>query len=447
MPHPDWRLGANQDLIEAIEQSESKNMSVNNYIALDLGRDAPSVKALFEGAEAEASSKLLWLTDHLGKAPVNVTPRMAAWYQHISSERSSALDEVGAAYEIADPESGAEGVFLKREVDKIKEELLEKKRRAEQDFRDNNQNVFAQLSDAQKEHSSCKRAYAELRARHNREAKTAPKWYLFALFIIGIADALINFESFASVRGFSPAIALGVTLVVAIALAASSHMHGTFMAQFRSRFGPHADDGDRGAAWRMLGLGTLCLGIVLGLVWYARASYFADILAENATIGGDAPSALRVLGGSLSSNLLVWIVGVIIAFLTHDEDHKFPVALKDRKKAATAVEKLQDRVSRPLQRAYEKASAEAANLIKQAESRQLSLAHTASHKNAKDLEATVEAEDARVLAVLLGYRSRLVELANKHGTKFEKRPELMAGESEVLSANEYASETITLKYL
>ena len=123
----------------------------------------------------------------------------------------------------------------------------------------------------------------------------------------------------------------------------------TLLRQARVLFDPSQDDIDRLVGWRMLGIGTLALAVVLGTVWYARSAYFADELRVAGVFGRDAPTAFATIGGSLLGNVAVWLGGVILAFLVHDPDPHFPKSLKDWKGKSTRARQLQVSLERPFQ--------------------------------------------------------------------------------------------------
>lgn len=309
-----------------------------------------------------------------------------------------------------------------------------------------NRATYERLDEALRSYTQSRRRYLEMVARHGREAKLTPWWYWLFLAFIGVAEMLVNFESFSSVPFFTPAIATGSTLLIAAALAMSSHLHGTFLRQFHSRFGPQARDGDRAAALRMLGLGTLCLAAVLAAVAYARSSYFADILLEATVLGSAAPNWLAIVGGSMIMNLVVWIVGVIGAFIAHDEDHLFPESLIERNRAEAKVRALQATVGKPLQRDFERIDAEAEKQAEQARNKDRAFAHTPAYASGRALFAAVKAQDARVTALLEAYRSKLVFSAGNSGTIFERKSDLTAQDPEQMTPQDYAAQRIELKY-
>lgn len=420
---------------------------VTLYTSLNLSSGGELAQELFSQVEYEAQLDHIVLSDHQGSTPSNLTPAMAAWYAGIASYRNGALDQVASTLDKTDDGEGVYGVFLERALSKVKDAQLSRKRDAVRHHREKHLANYERLNEAQKAYSQSRLRYAELMARHGREAKLTPMWYWPFLAVIGLAEMLINFEAFNAVSFFTPAIATGSTLAIAAGLAYSSHLHGTFLRQFHSRFGPHARDGDRAAAWRMFSLGSLCLAAVLAAVAYARNSYFGDILLENAILGNAAPSWLAIVGGSMLMNLVVWIVGVIGAFIAHDEDHRFPDALVERNKAEKKFRGLQALVNRPLQQQFLRIDAESEKEAAEAKNKDRSFSHSAAYETGRAQFAIVRAQDAKVQALLEAYRSKLLHALGKSHIVFEKQAELSTEDVEQISAQEYAAHRIELKYL
>lgn len=419
----------------------------SRYAALDLTHDGALARELFSHVEQEARLGRVVVTGEEGGYPANLTMAMKAFYAGISDARQTAIEQVAEILDRSDDETETHGVFLERSISRIRERQIAAKREAEQQHREKNAALYEQLDEARKSYAQSRRRYLERVTRHGREAKLTPRWYWLFLMGIGIAEMLVNFESFNAVPLFTPAIATGSTLLVAVGLAGSSHLHGTFLRQFHSRFGPQARDGDRAAAWRMFGLGTLCLSAVLLAVAYARNSYFGELLLENQMLGNAAPSWLAVVGGSMIMNLVVWIVGIIGAFGAHDEDHLFPDALIERDRAEARVRNLQAKVGKPLERLFERIDAEAEKLLQEARNKDASFAHTAAYATGRALFAAVRSQDARMTGLLEAYRGKLVLAASNSGTIFERKSDLSAQIAEQMTPQDYGAQRIELKYL
>jgi hypothetical protein len=74
--------------------------------------------------------------------------------------------------------------------------------------------------------------------------------YMFAMFCIGIAEWLINYDTFFLFVGV-PAIAAGATLILGILLAFSAHGHGELFKQWSHRFGQDQTHMNRVGGYRL----------------------------------------------------------------------------------------------------------------------------------------------------------------------------------------------------
>jgi hypothetical protein len=147
------------------------------------------------------------------------------------------------------------------------------------------------------------------------------------------SEAALNLESFEALPWATPAIAWGATIIIGIALGLASHFHGTVLKQYAYWFGAEQHDHHRGPAWRMVLIGSITLAVALGFVYYARSAYFIAYVGPLSGFGqSDANlSVLWIVGGSLLGNTIVYLVGVLWAYLLHDNDPEFA----DLKKRST----------------------------------------------------------------------------------------------------------------
>jgi hypothetical protein len=181
------------------------------------------------------------------------------------------------------------------------------------------------------------RTYQEEGERH---AKYTPLWiYAPLLLIIGAVEWLINYEAFLDVFGV-PAMAAGVTVIVALAVAVASHEHGTVIKQREYWFGDHVPSSKKASKLIWLGFVSLALSGALTFVGWNRYMWVIDLMSTLSGGGG------LVIGGSnapqinptekvlmtLIANLLVWIVGMALAYWLHDTNPEFTELLKRKRK-------------------------------------------------------------------------------------------------------------------
>ncbi len=163
-------------------------------------------------------------------------------------------------------------------------------------------------------------------------------FYWAGLLLIGVAEWLINYDTFFIFTGI-PAIAVGATAVLGVALAFAAHGHGSILKQWAFRFGAHRERARRFGDWRLIGLSTLALLVVLAAAGGSRYAAVLHTIASQAgpnLLGADAVIEVHPLRDvllSLLANVAAWLVGVFLAYLTHDVDpdyvdatHQYAVA-------------------------------------------------------------------------------------------------------------------------
>jgi hypothetical protein len=161
-------------------------------------------------------------------------------------------------------------------------------------------------------------------------------FYLVGLLAIGSTEWLINYDILYRFFGI-PALAIGVTLILLLAVALAAHGHGIIIKQGGHRFHDR-QYGKRFSDWGLLAISTLCLIIVLciaGGTRYVTALYdIADTCKPDA-FGRVVQCDVHVIRDvvlSLLANVLAWVVGVFFAYLTHDADPDYMDATSEAKK-------------------------------------------------------------------------------------------------------------------
>ena len=176
-----------------------------------------------------------------------------------------------------------------------------------------------------------------LQGEGGRPVTTFGQTWLYILILVAITSIewLINFDSFLAWTGI-PALAAGFTIGAAAAVALAAHVHGEYLKQRNSRFGLGSET--RGRDTTFLVLATVALLAAIAVAGWARYSFaIHDAVSNGPTIpvpGEDAGSghtnpATDVLV-SLGVNLIVWLIGLVISFMAHDENHKLMRASLER---------------------------------------------------------------------------------------------------------------------
>lgn len=161
----------------------------------------------------------------------------------------------------------------------------------------------------------------------------ANTWWYY-LLIIGTTSVewLINYDALFAWLGI-PFLAAGGTIIMAWAVGTASHVHGAYLKQWTSRFAPHTVGKGRYAA--VLVAATALLLVVIGVAGWARYSFAlhglstqGPVIQTDQVVAQSSPISDVLV--SLGFNLLIWLVGLVIAFLAHDESHELQEADLDR---------------------------------------------------------------------------------------------------------------------
>jgi hypothetical protein len=185
-------------------------------------------------------------------------------------------------------------------------------------------------------HSRSKDLFNAFRDKHgNRNAvmfaKNPVYWVL--LFLVLLTECFINYHAFNAFWGV-PAVAFGTTVILGVLLALAAHGHGEILKQWSFRFGPEREPAMRWTDWRMFGMSTGALVIVLGFVGWARWAAALDALGSQSqasalgNIGVVDVNPVRDVMISLIANLGAWMVAVIISYIAHDPDPDYMAATK-----------------------------------------------------------------------------------------------------------------------
>ena len=229
-----------------------------------------------------------------------------------------------------------------------------------------------EYSEAEKKLEETKRQYERMKSNEGAREANLGSYSLFywpALFLIGVAEWLINYDTFLTFLAV-PAFAVGVTIVLGVLLAFAAHSHGAIFKQWSYIFGAHRKDIDRHGEWRYFSLSTFALLLVLlaaggsryesvmrdaninvsGSVSSSVGSSMGSSMEGDTTVssdksgGGDKTNLLgeeadthsnpvRDVMLSLLANLAAWAVGVFLSYLLHDRNPGYMQSAHDFKKA------------------------------------------------------------------------------------------------------------------
>jgi hypothetical protein len=142
---------------------------------------------------------------------------------------------------------------LDAEVAELETKCAEEVHRREQLLKEDTK--YAQV---ERRYHRAESRYEEKFAENNQRIATTWGYdptYVLAIACIGIAEWLINYDTFFLFTQV-PAIAAGATIILGVLLAFAAHGHGTLLKQWSHRFGKHRTPAERLGDWRLLALST-----------------------------------------------------------------------------------------------------------------------------------------------------------------------------------------------
>ena len=260
--------------------------------------------------------------------------------------------------------------------------------------------------------------YEQESLRHGQRLATMAAYspfYWMALLLIGLAEWLINYDTFLIFTGVV-AIAAGATIILGLLLAFAAHGHGELLKQWTHRFGGFQTRQTRIGSWRMLVLATIAVLVVLAA---AGGSRYAAVLRNLSQahqpdlIGGGYQlefNPLRDVLLSLLANIAAWIVGVFISYFCHDVNPDFMAATDQHRRCSRAYFRARKSLEEETQVILEHTSREVAAMENGALARRASteteramLAQVGQHELALvgSLRANLRTELARYRADLI----------------------------------------------
>ncbi len=314
-------------------------MTLDSYLALDLGRDSDASRDLFkqvklEAKNAERDGVALSGDGDGGSASPNLTPAMTAWLsRHVLPLRKAAYSAMETAAGQIKLPGGVKGIIEEIEDDKLK--------------RQRNVNRVEKTNSFYKSHGAqvdkldvIEREYTGLRTDEgNREAKTPSKWLdMLIVVLIMIPEGFMNYSSFLKLWKIG-IVALGAAIVVGVAIAWSGFLVGRFWKAYHFYMHPN-DDQLRTKGFIQLGLALGLLTVALLVVGYARYRTVLDMAQEAVILGLPVPNVLTMTLGLLAGNLIVFGIGVVVTYWLHDENPLYAEKAAEYTKQSQIVDAL-----------------------------------------------------------------------------------------------------------
>lgn len=430
---------------------------VDAYLAVSFEPGSEAAKDLMGRVDADLRMRKLYLTDLAGEQPRHLTPQMLGWFlAYVAPRRAQALASIRSAFAREKMARGGKGFLFEEEQDLIADQHIIEKRNALNAHREQNRVTYERLDALKAEVEKLRDEYGDHRSRLGREP-VVTNWYLysFALFLVFVAEAFINYESFLSLKWATPFIATGMTFLIAFAISMAAHLHGSLLKQFEFYFGDGEPDVKRGPAWRMMSMGSTALAVSLTAVYYARSSYFADLAGVGAVFGEKMEATpLWVIGGALLGNILVYLVGVALAWYQHDAVPDYPKLRQEFERKDARMQAIEATLEKARERRLSQLSAVAQKRREESERARVTFSKSNGYGRIRELFESVSAQDQRVLGLLQDYRTRLVSrLSGQEGAvlmlALEDRSPMRGTDSSFksITGEQYLAEDLSLKYL
>jgi hypothetical protein len=276
---------------------------------------------------------------------------------------------------------------------------------------------------AKENQNRLKESYERMyRAEGQREAKDfSPILYFTILIIIGAVEWMINYSSFLEFYSV-PAMAAGFTFAVALAVACTSHWHGTRLKGKGHYFGDHVDLGEKKKEILAITIATAALIIAISYVGWVRYSWAIDLVTQlgvNPNIAIEQDNNLPSINVgqkvivSLIANLLVWFIGATLAYTVHDKNPAFTEKFREFKAANKHYLPFRKRIDAEiyqLRARLEKDITELKNTAQAREQEARPLAEMLATKEKKVKTINTEA-NGLVNSLIMNYRKALGDIA------------------------------------
>lgn len=379
------------------------------YQALNLDEASDLCRELMEAVEHEQPDKgHVDLTDELSTHPCGLTPQMLSWLSgRIQPARTAALQELETAFGTSalSRTSVGRGTLVPAEREKIEQNRLQSYHRIHTDLRRNFNELIAKRD-------FYRREFEQARAEHgNRDPKiTNLPVYLGGLIAVVGIETMINFDSFLKLPFIKSGLfALGLSLVIGLALGGAAHIHGTVLKQYHYWFRSF-DNTKALQGAQQIALGTLLLLLSVGLVAGARTYYILPLIELAEITGEDAPNLIVLTVFMTLGNLIVYAFGAYWAYHHHDEDPKYP----ERKLKMDAYQRDANLVTRSINQRLKQADDEVAHRLAQLDALEKAQKDSESWGRNNKAVAAFRAVDRRVEAALHRYKTALVARLSDH---------------------------------
>lgn len=189
--------------------------------------------------------------------------------------------------------------------------------------------------------------YELMRKKNNgKPPRALPIWYFGFLVLIGFGEWLINYETFAE-KFAVVAMAIGMTLLVALSFAAASHFHGEALKQRSAQFGKHVELSQRYTHKLFTIIASILFLVCFIAVVMVRYQVIQDQFSMVPGLGGISlpgqtasaqQSTLELLTPTILMNLAVYLLGLVISYAVHDPIPGYQSIKRDAERARKEYE-------------------------------------------------------------------------------------------------------------
>jgi hypothetical protein len=420
-------------------------MSVEEYLRFDVSDASDFRRRLLGQIDDECESNALYISGEDDPVGVNLTSAMKDWVlSNIANRRGPAIQEITQRFAI-ERVGRINGFLLEARVDEIERGKYAAIKTQTGAFYSS-----GQIQALMRELEEARNRYEAMQAEEGGREPTIRNWYYSSgimLFVL-LSEALINFQSFMSL-GLFEYMAFGLTMLVAGMIAFAAHNHGTTIKQWKATFGGGVDDTHRRTAAFIFNLASAGVAIALGVVAWGRYSLITPIIEREILSGENASfwTYFWQLGASLGGNVIVYVIGVLLAYFAHDRRPGFAelkVKMDDLQSQFDSARSkiLSSRIQKEIFRANQEIV-----IARQSEG---ALRQSKGYQENRNLFEKIRGKDSQILGLLNEYRRTLLATAKKRGIELRCSMEDFSGEtgaaSKTLSTTEYQGLIIKLRY-
>lgn len=382
-------------------------VEIDEYLRLDIKSKFAVLTS--EGLDREARAAELQLTAaHDKGAPgAGLTPNVVSWFNsNVAPLRTRALSRVESEAKAIRLEGGGEGSLEQLALEQAELQRATRLAEISQEFQRENSTLI-------EDYSRLKGVYVRFRDEEGREAKVAKAWQVVAaLAIVLLPESLLNFNSF-RVAPFiqSDFMAVGLTLIVGLAIAVSGHMFGSYVRRV-NYYRRGDDEGRARSGTPLLVFSMFLLTAALAVVAVSRYYYLVPKIAEAIAIGSPPPNLVFSISGLLLGNVLCFLLGAVVAFLLHDPNPDYEDTAKNLHKATG---KLSDLRRTRLDVKVRDLNKRLASDKTQIATRAKAIRGRPGYSEVVTAFEAIKAKDKEIVAAIQDYRDRLVHAISESG--------------------------------